>query len=177
MTVAPVLAAFILVVEGLGGVGLPPGRGMPREIALALYDGTAVSWRITPESTWRKPNDRAAFHVPNSPKPPGVVAKEIADYTSGRTVVARDAKATKKYLDRLLAAGGVERRFDIMDFDTLALEFRMPPVTFAALPGLMHDLSLLRDVAVAAQTASAFLLFAAKNDLRADANAFVDAET
>ncbi len=91
-------------------------------------------------------------------------------------MVGREAKATKKYLDHLFAAGGRKRLFDVEEFDAVAIAVRMPSITFGTLPGVIENLSQSKEAVVAAQTASAFLQLAAKN-FKANAGSFADAES
>ncbi len=177
MTMAPVLSAVLIVVEGVGGIGLPPGRGMPRELAVAYLNGEASGWWLTPETTWRKKLDPTSVPDLDRPLPPYIVARQVADALTGRAVFAYGAKATRKYLDRLFAAGGTSPTFEIEEFNAVAIASQMTPLAYAKLPGIMNDVYFVKDLVVAAQTAMALVQHAAKNAHRADANAFVDAET
>jgi hypothetical protein len=176
MTAAPVLSAVLLVVEGVGGIGLPPGRGMPRELAVAHPNGEANSWRLTPETTWRKTIDPTPVPDLTRPVPPYIVARQVADVLTGRAVFAYGPKATRKYLDRLFAAGGITSSFEIEEFNAVAIASQMTPLVYAKLPAVMNEVYFVKDVVVAAQTAMALVQHAAKNAHRADANSFVDAE-
>jgi len=108
--------------------------------------------------------------------PPYIVTRQIADVLTGRAVFAYGAKATRKYLDRLFAAGGISPTFEIEEFNAVAIASQMTPLAYAKLAGVMNEIYSVRDIVVAAQTAMALVQHAAKYGRRADANAFVDAE-
>lgn len=113
---APVVPdAAVLLLEGVWLPGIQHGRCAAREIAVAFPDGTALSWRVQPQSRWR---DRATSLAPVSPFDlPETVVHALDARLAGLRVLAPGDGSTQKYLKGLYVAAGCPVSLHVEDFD------------------------------------------------------------
>ncbi len=100
--------------------GCPTWPGIAREATIAYSDGTAVSWRVAPETAWkrlgrgdRKPGEDAVYCLPAK------FAAEFQTAAAGHRVLAPAGRQVADYFKRLYVAAGRDLAVTVEDLDAV----------------------------------------------------------